>query len=95
LYKLFNKYENKSGAARSQKVAQPSIHTGKKKQTWGRIFGGHGGSGSGVVGPPPPVSATSSSSTSAVCELSTYLDSDKSLFMRMILTYFSGGLTTS
>jgi hypothetical protein len=44
LYKLFNKYENKFGAARSQRVAQPSIHTGKKTQTWGRIFGGHGGS---------------------------------------------------
>jgi hypothetical protein len=31
LYKLFNKYENKFGAARSQRVAQPSIYTGKKK----------------------------------------------------------------
>jgi hypothetical protein len=75
LYKLFNKYENKFGTTRSQKVAQPSIHTGKKKQAWGRIFGGRSGSGSGVVGP-PPVSASSSSSTSAVCELSAYLDSD-------------------
>ena len=32
LYKLFNKYESKFGAARSQRVAQPSHHTGKKKQ---------------------------------------------------------------
>jgi len=40
LYKLFNKYENKFGAARSQRAAQPSNHTGKKKQAWGRIFGG-------------------------------------------------------
>jgi len=40
LYKLFNKYENKFGAARSQRAAQASNHTGKKKQAWGRIFGG-------------------------------------------------------
>ena len=31
LYKLFNKYESKFGAARSQRVAQPSHHIGKKK----------------------------------------------------------------
>jgi len=71
LYNLFNKYKSKFGAARSQRVAQPSNHTGKKKQTWGRIFG----CGSGVVGP-FPLPATLSSSTSAVCELSAYLDSD-------------------
>jgi hypothetical protein len=46
LYKLFNKYETKFGATRSQKVAQPSAHSGKRKQAWGRIFGGRG-----VVGP--------------------------------------------
>ena len=74
LYKLFTKYENKFGAARSQRVAQPSAQSGKKKQAWGRIFGGRGGSGSGVVGPPP--SSTSCSSSSAVSELSAYLDSD-------------------
>ena len=71
LYKLFNKYESKFGAARSQRVAQPSNHTGKKKQAWGRIFG----RGLGVVGP-SPLPATLSSSTSAVSELSAYLDSD-------------------
>ena len=74
MYKLFTKYENKFGAARSQRVAQPSAQSGKKKQAWGRIFGGRGGSGSGVVGPPP--SSTSCSSSSAVSELSAYLDSD-------------------
>ena len=31
IYKLFNKYERKFGAARSQKVAQPASHTGKRK----------------------------------------------------------------
>jgi len=33
LYKLFNKYKSKFGAARSQRVAQPSNHIGKRKQT--------------------------------------------------------------
>ena len=36
LYKLFNKYESKFDAARSQRVAQPSHHTGKKKQALGK-----------------------------------------------------------
>lgn len=49
LYKLFTKYETKFGAVRAQRAAQPSIHTGKRKQAWGRIFGD---SSSGVVGPP-------------------------------------------
>ena len=71
LYKLFNKYKSKFGTARSQRVAQPSNHTGKKKQAWRRIFG----RGSGVVGP-SPLPIISSSSTSVVCELSAYLDSD-------------------
>ena len=70
LYKLFNKYESKFGAARSQRVAQPSHHTGKKKQAWGRIFG----RGSGIVCA-SPLPAASSSST-AVSELSAYLDND-------------------
>jgi hypothetical protein len=45
LYKLFNKYETKFGVARSQRVAQPSAHSGKKKQARGRIFGGRGRAG--------------------------------------------------
>jgi hypothetical protein len=32
LYKLFNKYEIKFGAAKSQRVAQLSNHAGKRKQ---------------------------------------------------------------
>jgi hypothetical protein len=74
LYKLFNKYVNNFGAATSQRVPQPSAHTDKKKQAWGRIFGGPGGSGSGVVGPPP--GSSTSSSSFGVPELSAYLDSD-------------------
>ena len=31
IYKLFNKYERKFGTARSQRVAQPVSHTGKRK----------------------------------------------------------------
>ena len=72
LYKLFNKYERKFGTARSQRAPQPASHTGKKKQAWGKIFGGHGSS---VVGPSPSPVSTSPPSGS-VCELSAYLDSD-------------------
>ena len=32
IYKLFNKYERKFGAARSQRATQPASHTGKRKQ---------------------------------------------------------------
>jgi hypothetical protein len=32
LNKLFEKYERKFGAARSQRVTQPANHTGKRKQ---------------------------------------------------------------
>jgi hypothetical protein len=64
LYKLFNKYESKFGAARSQRVAQPSNHAGKRKQAWGRIF-----EGSGVVGPPPSTTSSSSTSVSARSKL--------------------------
>ena len=71
LYKLIAKYETKFGAARSQRVPQPSAHSGKKKQAWAKIFADN--TGSGVVGPPP---VSSSSSSSAISELSAYLDSD-------------------
>ncbi|XP_066358323.1 zinc finger BED domain-containing protein RICESLEEPER 1-like [Miscanthus floridulus] len=76
IIKLFNKYEEKFGAARSQRrVAQPASITGKRKQAWGRIFGGPGASG--VVGPSTASAPSPSLSTSAAaCELSTYLDSD-------------------
>ncbi|XP_066344426.1 zinc finger BED domain-containing protein RICESLEEPER 1-like [Miscanthus floridulus] len=76
IFKLFNKYEEKFGAARSQRrAAQPASITGKRKQAWGRIFRGPGASG--VVGPSPASAPSPSLSTSAAaCELSTYLDSD-------------------
>ena len=71
MYRLFNKYEQKfGGAARSQRVSQPSAHSGKRKQAWGRIFGGPSAS---------PGCSLSSSSTPAgagVSELSAYLDSN-------------------
>jgi hypothetical protein len=71
-YKLFRKYETKFGAARSQRVPQPSAHSCKKKQSWANIFGEHAGSGG--VGPPPVSSSSSSSGDDS--ELSAYLDSD-------------------
>ncbi|XP_066348537.1 uncharacterized protein [Miscanthus floridulus] len=62
--------------ARSQRrAAHPANITGKRKQAWGRIFGGPGASG--VVGPSPASAPSPSLSTSAAaCELSAYLDSD-------------------
>ncbi|XP_066333367.1 uncharacterized protein [Miscanthus floridulus] len=48
LYKLFNKYESKFGAARSQRVAQPSHHTEKE------LKGREQQSKSKVPLPPPP-----------------------------------------
>jgi len=73
IYKLFNKYKRKFGATRSQRATQPTSHTGKRKQAWGRIFGGPG---SGVVGPSPASAPTSSTSGSIMCELTVYVDSD-------------------
>jgi hypothetical protein len=69
LYRLFSKYEEKFGAgARSQRVAQPAAaHAGKRKQAWGRIFGGPGAS---------PACSPSLSSAPSVSELTAYLDSD-------------------
>ena len=76
IFKLFNKYEEKFGAARSQRrAAHPASITGKRKQAWGRIFGDPGASG--VVGPSLTSAPSPSLSTSAAaCKLSAYLDSD-------------------
>jgi hypothetical protein len=71
LYKLFDKYDRKFGAARNQRIAQPSNPSGRRGLSWGRIFGD-----SGVVGPPPGSATPSCSSASARSELSVYLDSD-------------------
>jgi len=73
IYKLFNKYERKFSAARSQRATQPASDTGKRKQAWGRIFGGPGYC---VVGPSPASAPTSSTSGSVMCELTVYVDSD-------------------
>ena len=51
LYKLFAKYDNKFGAAKNRRAAHPGGQTGKRKQAWGRIFGGP--EASGVIGPSP------------------------------------------
>ena len=94
IFKLFNKYEEKFGAARSQRrAAHPASITGKRKQAQGRVFGDPGASG--VVGLSPASAPSPSLSTSAaVCELSAYLDSDN------VTAYeddfdFSGGVITN
>ncbi|XP_066333309.1 zinc finger BED domain-containing protein RICESLEEPER 2-like [Miscanthus floridulus] len=76
IFKLFNKYEEKFGAARSQRrAAHPTSIMSKRKHAWGRIFGGP--RASSVVGPSPASAPSPSLSTSAAtCELSAYLDSD-------------------
>ena len=72
IYKLFNQYERKFGAARSQRVAQPTINTGKRKQACERIFGGPGS----IIGPSPACAPTLSSSASTANELSVYIDNN-------------------
>ncbi|XP_066384513.1 zinc finger BED domain-containing protein RICESLEEPER 2-like [Miscanthus floridulus] len=76
IYKLFAKYDSKYGSTRSQRPVHPAVNSGKRKQAWGRIFGGPGSSA--VVGHPPPASVSTStqSAASVACELTTYLDSD-------------------
>ena len=66
--RLFSKYEQRYGAARSQRPPMPSAPSGKRKQAWGKIYGGPGASSSSC--------SPTSSSTSGVNELIAYLDSD-------------------
>jgi hypothetical protein len=42
IHKLFDKYERKFVAGRSQRVTQPLNQIGKRKPAWWRIFGGSG-----------------------------------------------------
>jgi hypothetical protein len=71
LYKLFAKYNSKFGAVKNRRAAYPTSQTGKRKQAWGRIFGGPGASG--VIGPSPTPTSTAAY---VGCELTAYLDSD-------------------
>jgi len=69
LHKLYDKYESKFGAARPARTTHPSGLTGKRKQAWGKIFGGSVSSG--------PSSASAGSIVSpGLSELTVYLDSD-------------------
>jgi hypothetical protein len=75
LYKLYNKYENKFGAVRSQRNSQAAGSTGKKKMAWGKIFcGATPASASTLASTSAP--AISTSTPAFVSELSTYVDSD-------------------
>jgi hypothetical protein len=62
----------KFGAARYQRPTHPTSQPGKRKQAWGRIFGGPG---SCIGGPSPASTPASSTSGSVMSELSAYLDS--------------------
>ena len=69
LHKLYDKYESKFGAAMPARTTHPSGLTGKRKQAWGKIFGGSVSSG--------PSSASAGSIVSpGLSELTVYLDSD-------------------
>jgi hypothetical protein len=68
LTRLFDKYQQKfRGVASSQRPVQPPSCSDKRKQAWGRIFGGPGAS--------PGCSPSATSTPSAVSELMAYLDS--------------------
>jgi len=69
LHKLYDKYESKFGAARPARTTHPSRLTGKRKQAWGKIFGGSVSSG-------PSSTAGSSAVPPGLSELTVYLDSD-------------------
>ena len=69
LHKLYDKYESKFGAARPARTTHPSGLTGKRKQAWGKIFGGSVSSG-------PSSTAGSSDVPPGLSELTVYLDSD-------------------
>jgi hypothetical protein len=69
LTRLFDKYQHKfRGVASSQRPLQPPSCSDKRKQAWGRIFGGPGAS--------PSCSPSATSTPFAVSELTAYLDSD-------------------
>jgi hypothetical protein len=64
---LYSKYEKRYGEKRSERPTIPSAaHAGKRKQAWGRLFGGPGAS----------PACSSSSAPSGLNELTTYMDSD-------------------
>jgi hypothetical protein len=71
---VFAKYDNKFGAAKTKRPAHLVSQTGRKKQAWGRIFGGP--RASGVIGPSRACYALTSSASAIGCELTAYLDSD-------------------
>jgi hypothetical protein len=72
LHALYDKYESRFGAARPARTTHPSGLTGKRKQAWGRIFGGSVSSGTSI----PNGSSFSSISSAGISELTSYLDSD-------------------
>ena len=70
LHALYDKYESRFGAARPARTTHPSGLTCKRKQAWGRIFGGS------VSSRTSNGSSFSSISSAGISELTAYLDSD-------------------
>ena len=69
LHKLHDKYESKFGAARPTRTTHSSGLIGKRKQAWGKIFGGSVSSG--------PSSVNSSTTVApGLSKLIVYFDSD-------------------
>jgi hypothetical protein len=85
--RLFAKYEQKFGAARSERPPMPHVGPGKRKQAWGKIYAGPRASSSC-----PPASYSPSG---GVNDLSAYLDSDPIKDWGGPLTYYFGGVTIS
>jgi hypothetical protein len=85
--RLFDKYEQKFGAVRSERPPMPHAGPGKRKQSWGNIYAGPGASFG--------CSPASSSPSGGVNELSAYLDSDPVKDGGNHLTYCCGGVTIS
>ena len=69
LHNLYDKYESKFGVARPARTIHPSGLTGKRKQAWGKIFGGPVSSGPSSVG-------SSTTVAPGLFELTVYLGSD-------------------
>jgi hypothetical protein len=87
--RLFAKYEQKFGAARSERPHMPLAGPGKRKQAWRKIYGGPGASS--TCSP----SSFSPYGSGGVNELSAYLHSDPIKDWGSPLTYYCGGMTIS
>jgi hypothetical protein len=89
MYRLFAKYEQKFGAARSERPPMPHAGPGKRKQAWGKICADP------IASSTYSPASFSPSGSGGVNELSAYLDSDPIKDWGSPLTYYYGGVTIS